>query len=336
MNPNLSVISGAVVASTLRDRESEIMDLVAQAYLDHHQGHAIVPHSAFLRPAAPTGARYIALMASTDGGAQADRTIVGLKWIASYPGNVASGHARASALIVLNDSETGTPRTILEGSRISAERTAASAGVAARLLAAPGAEELALIGAGPINAAVARHVAKAIPGLKRVCVVDLNRDRAVGLADDLGTLLGIETTVGSAADESLSRASICSVATNAPTPWIAPETLLVEDGLVLHLSLRDIPASLVLDSDNVVDDLDHVCREATSIALAAQHDSSCGFVRATLGELLSEQTRWRRSKRPVIFSPFGLGMLDLAVADYVAREATINERAVTVVRGFVS
>ena len=101
--PPFSVISGAQVAQALHGQEKQITELVEATYRWHGAGDSVNPPSYFLRfPDRPT-ARIIALPASLGGKIRVD----GLKWISSFPDNVAAGIPRASAVLILNqDSST--------------------------------------------------------------------------------------------------------------------------------------------------------------------------------------------------------------------------------------
>src|SRR5918999_1737843 len=93
--PPFAVISGAQVQRALQGREKQIVELVEATYRLHGAGDSVNPPSYFLRfPDRPT-ARIIALPASIGGQAPGD----GLKWISSFPGNVAAGIPRASAVL---------------------------------------------------------------------------------------------------------------------------------------------------------------------------------------------------------------------------------------------
>ena len=125
--PPFAVISGAQVQEALHGREKQIMDLVEATYRLHGAGDSVNPPSYFLRFPDRPSARIIALPASIGGDVRVD----GLKWISSFPENVAAGIPRASAVLILNDHDTGYPFAVLESSIISATRTAASAALAA-------------------------------------------------------------------------------------------------------------------------------------------------------------------------------------------------------------
>lgn len=312
----LLIIGNAEVLSLLADRELDIVRLVQEAYEAHGQGHSSLPHSVFLRFPNDQRNRIIALPGHLDG----KFNIAGIKWISSFPGNHEIGQDRASAVVILNSMATGRPFSILEGSIISAKRTAASAALAARHLQSDEkATVLSLIGCGVINFEVARFVLAACPEVKTLAVFDKDKSTAeqfknkceqefeeveVRLVDELNSLL--------------SGAKLISLATTASEPYIFDLSMCAEDCTVLNVSLRDLAPEVILASDNVVDDVDHICRAQTSVHLAEQVVGHRDFIRCTLAEVTSGIARPRQERtKPVIFSPFGLGVLDLALGQLV-------------------
>ena len=86
--------------------------------------------------------------------------------------------------------------------------------------------------------------------------------------------------------------------------------------LVLHVSLRDLAPEILLASTNIVDDVEHCLKANTSPHLVEQLTGSRDFLAGTLDEVMAGRVTVP-ADRPVVFSPFGLGVLDLAVGKYV-------------------
>ena len=126
-----------------------------------------------------------------------------------------------------------------------------------------------------------------------------------------------------------------SFATTAIAPYVNDLDNCPAGATILHVSLRDLSADSILSNHNIVDDLDHVNRAATSIHLAAQQAENTDFVRGSLGDILLGNVNLpERDDRRVIFSPFGLGVLDLAVADLVHKTVAANGGG-TLVKSFL-
>ncbi|MFK0295375.1 2,3-diaminopropionate biosynthesis protein SbnB [Streptomyces sp. NPDC090442] len=326
------IIRHAEVADLLRGREQRVLSLVGETYRLHDEGRTALPHSVFLRfPDRPRD-RIIGLPAYVGGTDAA----AGMKWIASFPGNVADGRARASAALLLNSMADGTPEALIEASLISAQRTAASAALAAaQLVTDPAPHGLALIGTGPINHEVLRFAKAQLPSLREVVVFDLDPARAAAFADRAGALApDVTVTVAERVEQALGAHPLVSLATSAGEPHL--DLAACEPGTtVLHVSLRDLTVEAVLGAQNVVDDADHVCRERTSLHLAELATGNRDFIDASLGALLRGTAPFHRDpRRTAVFSPFGLGVLDLALARWVRDRARADGLG-TRVEGFL-
>jgi ornithine cyclodeaminase len=315
---DILVVRGDDTLEVLRGQERELIDIVRAAYVAHAEARTSVPHSVFLT--LPDSARrIIALPAYIDSG----EPVAGVKWISSFPENVWTGAERASAVILLNSLEDGRVTTLVEGSVVSARRTAASAALAVAELHAGGrARRLGLVGCGRINLEVARFVRALANGGKCPAIVlhDLVHERADALRQRLDTGDGQLETANDL-NAVLEGCDVISFATTATTPHADDVTRCAPGTTILHISLRDLEPAALARLDNVVDDTDHVCRAATSLHLAEQQLGHRDFVRCELGDVLVGAAAPRSGADVTVFSPFGLGILDVAVAQFVETRA---------------
>jgi ornithine cyclodeaminase len=313
--PAFAVISGAQVQRILRGREREIVELVEAAYRLHSAGDSVNPPSYFLRFEDRPSARIIALPASLGGEARVD----GIKWISSFPQNVAAGIPRASGVLILNDPETGYPFACLEASVISATRTAALAAIAAERLSRGGQRptRVGFFGAGLIARYVHTFLAASGWSFERIGVHDLSSDSAEGFRAHLERSGGAgRITVEDGAEQLIRSSDLVVFATVAPEPHVSDPSWFEHNPLVLHVSLRDLAPEVVLASTNVVDDVEHCLKAETSPHLAEQLTGNREFLTGTLYDVMAGRVAVPLG-RPVVFSPFGLGVLDLAVGKYV-------------------
>jgi 2,3-diaminopropionate biosynthesis protein SbnB len=316
--PPFAVIPGAQVQGVLRGREKELVELVEATYRLHGAGDSVNPPSYFLRfPDRPT-ARIIALPASVGGDVHVD----GLKWISSFPENVAAGIPRASAVLILNDPATGYPFACLESSVISATRTAASAAAAAdRLTRSRGRpSRVGFVGTGLIARYVHTFLAGTGWSFEEIAVHDLSPASAEGFRGYLSqTGTGAVITVHESAEAVVRGSDLIVFATVAATPHVHDRGWFAHSPVVLHVSLRDLAPEILLDAYDVVDDVEHCLKADTSPHLAEQLTGNRDFVAGTLADVLSGRLEVP-ADRTVVFSPFGLGVLDLAVGKFVYDE----------------
>ncbi|OIK23292.1 2,3-diaminopropionate biosynthesis protein SbnB [Streptomyces malaysiense] len=319
--PTFSVLSGQQVQQALTGRERELVALVEATYRLHGAGDSVNPPSYFLRFPDRPDSRIIALPASIGGSVHVD----GLKWISSFPDNVRSGLPRASAVLILNDPETGYPFACLESSIISATRTAASAALAADWLSRGRPARPARIGFFGTGL-IARYIHTFLAGtgweFDEIGVHDVSADSAEGFRGYLRPSgAGGQVTVHDSAEGLIRSSDLVVFATVAGKPHVTDPAWFDHNPLVLHVSLRDLAPEVLLGAANFVDDVEHCLKADTSPHLVEQLTGDRDFLNGTLNDVLQGRAA-PPTDRPVVFSPFGLGVLDLAVGKYVYDEVS--------------
>jgi N-[(2S)-2-amino-2-carboxyethyl]-L-glutamate dehydrogenase len=322
--PIFHVVPGSAVKSAIEGSRQKVFEAVEATYRLHAAGESVNPSSYFLRyPDNPT-ARIIALPAHLGGEVKKS----GIKWISSFPANRAANLARASAVQILNDATTGYPLACIEASLVSATRTAASAALAAEHISpAPFEGTLSIIGTGVIARSTTEWLLFRNWKFRKIDLYDVDRTESEQFATWLRDQHGIETELHSSLESALQDASLIMFTTTALEPYLADEKLFAHSPTVLHLSLRDISVNVILASQNIVDDVEHCLKANTSLHLAETACGSRDFIGGTLVDVLDGKLELDLGKAR-IFSPFGLGVLDIAVSNLVLQEAINSGTAV--------
>ncbi|MFJ9691384.1 2,3-diaminopropionate biosynthesis protein SbnB [Kitasatospora sp. NPDC101183] len=317
------IIDSRTVETVISSSRTQVVDWVKEAYLLHAGGASVNPDSHFLNFPQKPDARIIALPAFLGG----DYEAAGIKWVSSFPSNIARNTPRASAALILNDYETGYPFAFLEASHISAARTAASAVLGAEeLTGSRSVGTIALIGAGVIARTIVDFFESRVWSVDKFLVHDRESQYMESLAHYINSSTPYRSDTRISTGSAISGSDVVVLTTTATTPYITQPGAFSNGQVVLNISLRDIGPDIVAASHNILDDVDHCLKANTSPHLTEQLLGHREFIDGSLPELMTRKIQVSDDK-PKIFSPFGLGVLDIAVGLNVNRAAI--ERALS-------
>ena len=216
------LILGAADVASLLDRDA-LIEAVAAGLAELSAGTASVPP----RIAATVTERRALLAAMP--GYLTGRGVLGAKLVSVFPANAGTSRPSHQAVIVLFDAETGTPEALIDGTLLTAERTAAASAVATRLLGHPDASILAVLGTGVQARAHALTVSRVCPSLQEIRIAGRTTSKAEALAAELEPLLAVPVRAVPGFADALSGAGVVCATTESPDPvvrmeWLAPGT----------------------------------------------------------------------------------------------------------------
>lgn len=314
MSTELLVLSGPEV-DTLLDRDALRLAL-ADGFRRLSDGQVRAP----TRTGVDTGAGAIYAMTAWMPGAP-----YGMKLVSVFDGNDELGLPSHQAMISLFDPVTGTPTAVLDGTVITALRTAAAAALSVELLARPEARTLAIIGAGVQGAA---HL-EAVPRVRDVTDIRIV-SRSEGGAATLAATHERARAVGSV-QQAVTGADIVCLCTGSASPvldaaWIEPGTHVTSVGFAppgseLPLELLARVGCLAVEGRAAFTPPPGGCVELAGI------DPGRG---TELGELVAGRAPGRHDANEItLYTSMGHAMEDLVAAGLVvdaARRVGLGQR----------
>jgi len=283
-------------------RMTDLIPTMEKALIDFSAGKVTQPVRSVLKVDPPGG--FLGLMpAHTPDG-------LGLKAVTFYPSNVQRAIPTHMATIFLVDPETGTPLAIMDGRLITEMRTAAVSAVATKLLAAPNAKILAVLGSG-VQARSHVEALRLVRRFKEIRIWSPTTEHAERLAKEIGA-------TAMAAEEAVRDADVIVTATSSKTSvlqggWLKP-------GCHVNAVGACRPDWRELDDDamkNVVfvDSREGAMKESGDVILSGAK------VYAELGEALAGEVP-SRANETTIFKSLGMAVEDIVAATLVYRSAS--------------
>jgi ornithine cyclodeaminase/alanine dehydrogenase-like protein (mu-crystallin family) len=240
---------------------------------------------------------------------------LGLKAVTFYPSNAERGIPTHMATIFLVDPRTGTPLAIMDGRLITEMRTAAVSAVATKLLAAPDARVLGILGSG-VQARSHLEALRLVRQFEEVRVWSPTKEHAKQFAEEIGG-----TAVS--AEEAVRGADVVVTVTNSKTPvlkgsWLKP-------GCHVNAIGACRPDWRELDDEAManivfVDSREAALKESGDLILSGAK------IYAELGEALAGKVP-SHAGEITIFKSLGMAVEDITAATLVYRAVTEGSRS---------
>ena len=310
---NLRVISRAEVVSLID--MGDAIDAMARAFGQLSAGTAEMPVRVAL-----TSGRGISLFMPARLGATGER---GAKVVSIFGGNRSRGLPSINGVILMLDDETGLPTALMDAGELTAIRTAAAAGLAARLLSRPDARVLAIFGAG-VQAPRQIEAMRAVRPIDEVRVVSRRGRSARRLA---ASLEGVRARAVSDPAEAVDGADIIVAVTTSATPVFDGSTLAagthVSGSGSFQPHMREIGDEVVTRARVVVEEREAVLDEAGDLIIPIREGLvTADVIDADLGEIVNgDAPEGNAGRELTFFKSVGTAVQDVAIGAEVLRRA---------------
>lgn len=267
--------------------------------------------------------RIIAMPAFVGG----DSDVAGIKWIASFPENIHRNISRSHSVVILNDSETGVPLTVINAPLLSTIRTASVSGVILKefdRIRKPKKINLGIIGWGPIGQYHYKLCSSIFQDrIEKIFLYD--KRPIVDVEDSILAPHKGNVVVCDGWEEAYEAADVFITGTVSNAPYINKKPK--RGSFHLNVSLRDYKVDVYEHFKNaiIVDDWDEVCREKTDIEMmhiekGLISENTKSIVDVVCNKCLNNYEK----SQPIMFNPMGMAVFDIAIGAYYLNKARMS------------
>lgn len=251
-----------------------------------------------------------------------DVRTAGFKWAAESKRNASvPGMPYGVDLVTLSDPDTAYTKAIMDGTLITAMRTSAMAGIAAKFLAREDSGTVCLVGAGVIGRTMIMAMREVLPNLREILLHDLDMDKAASLAGEFKG--GARVTAARDLEGAVRVADVVVTATTSKKPFIRHEWLR-RGVTVIQMSMYEIDDDVVLKADKlVVDNWEQLSHGAGCLIKKLCDEGKISRAGASeLQEIVTGKKPARESAdESITCCTYGIGAIDVVVADKIYRTA---------------
>src|SRR4030095_13355057 len=272
----------------------ELIDALVQAHVQYSTGKAVMP----VRLVVPLP-QIQGRITSMPGFLTEDKAL-GMKVVTYFQDNPKNNLPAILATIMLFSAETGKIIATLDGSYITAIRTACASAMATKALANPQNGVLGILGAG-VQARTHIQALIRVRKIEKIKLYSPSGASAAAVKKEMESQVKCGIDVANSAEEAVRRAELVVTATTAKEPilrsaWLKPGVHINAVGSH-RPDLREIDGATLARAKIIVDSQDAIMAECGDILLALKEKSIAeNSIHAEIGEVLAKATPGRTTQ----------------------------------------
>jgi alanine dehydrogenase len=296
----------------------ELIDTLEQAHIQCSTGRAVMP----VRLVVPLPQIHGRITSMP--GCLNDDNALGMKVVTYFQENPKRGLPAILATIMLFSVETGKMIAVMDGSYITAIRTACASAMATRALANRETPVLGILGAG-VQARAHIQALSRVRKLQQIKIYSPSGISATKIRKDMESDVGVK--VAASAEDAVKHSDIVVTVTTAKEPILKSEWL----NAGVHINavgshrpdLREIDGATLARAKVVVDSREAIMAECGDILLALNEKSvPDDVIHAEIGEVLAGIKSGRESAGEItLYKSVGIAIQDVATANLVYHRA---------------